>query len=221
MSEQENKLQQFGKYFGTDKYDLNHSYAGKSYLDVYDKYLSDLRKKDINFLEIGVKDGESHRMWSHYFTKNSKIYGIDIDPRCKASEKQNIKIFIGSQIDKEVIDSVVKDANDKFDVILDDGSHVNELTIKSFELLFSHLKPGGLYIIEDLGCSYMEESLGDEIVKGSWPGMQYNKNVSFVNNRKDMDDFFFKIIKDIDLSNNNLYEWVHFYSKIAIIKKQG
>ncbi len=218
MSE-ESKLQQFGKYFGTDKHDLNHSYAGKSYLEVYDKYLSEFKKKDINFLEIGVKDGESHRMWSHYFTKSSKIYGLDIDPRCKANEKQNIKIFIGSQSDPKIINELAEDANKQFDVILDDGSHVNELTIKSFELLFPYLKSGGLYIIEDLGCSYMEEKLEEEVKKG-WPGMQYNKDVSFVNNRKDMDNFFFNIVKDIDLSNNNLYEWVHFYSKIAIIKKQ-
>ena len=219
MSE-ESKLQQFGKYFGTDKHDLNHTYAGQSYLEVYNKYLSDIRKNDVTFLEIGVKDGESHRMWSHYFSKDSKIYGIDIDPRCKATEKQNIKIFIGSQSDPSIIDQLVEDAKGQFDVILDDGSHVNELTIKSFNLLFPHLKSGGLYIIEDLGCSYMEENLSEEIQKGAWPGMQYNKDVAFVNNRKDMDNFFFNIIKDIDLSNNNLYEWVHFYSKIAIIKKQ-
>ena len=36
-------------------------------------------------------------MWKDYFGSKAKIFGIDIDPRCKALEEENIQIFIGSQ----------------------------------------------------------------------------------------------------------------------------
>lgn len=222
--EKQELLHNMGKYFNTDKWDGEHTHAGSSYLHTYEKYLSHLREKKIKFLEIGVKDGSSHRMWSHYFSNDSTIYGLDIDPRCKNYEKhhqwKNIKIYIGSQDDQEVISQMAKDSKSGFDVILDDGSHVNELTIKSFNLLFPLLKPGGIYIIEDLGCSYLEDQLSSDIDRGAWPGMEYNKDVEFINRRQDIDSLFSAIIKEIDLKNNTQYEWIHFYSKIAIIKKR-
>ena len=214
------ELQLLGNKYGTDKGDIHHTFAGRTYLDIYERYLSHLKDKPINFLEIGVRDGSSHRMWSDFFLDESQIYGIDIDPRCKQSEKDNIKIFIGSQSNPEIIEDVAVHAAGTFDAIIDDGSHINELTIKSFDLLFPYLKSGGVYIIEDLACSYLEEQLASDIVVGGWPGMQYNEGVEFVNRRKDIDNFFLQLIKKIDIGNTDLYDWVHFYSKIAIIKKQ-
>lgn len=219
MSKQ--RLHDIGQYFQTDKHDKFHQFAGKSYLNVYEMYLEPLRDKDVNFLEIGVRDGCSHRMWQHYFSKGSKIFGIDIDPRCKQFEAGNIQVFVGSQSDPSTIQKVVDASPEGFDVIIDDGSHVNELTIKSFDLLFKHVKPGGFYIIEDLGCSYLGRELGPSIVQGGWPGMHYNQNVSFVNNREDLDKLFNGIIKEIDLMTTKEYESISFHSRIAIIKKQG
>ena len=213
-------LQALGYKHKTDKHDSHHTFAGKSYLQTYEMYLAHLRDKQINFLEIGVRDGCSHRMWSEFFSEDSRIIGLDIDPRCKEFEHKNIEVFIGSQSDPEVINDMLQKVPDGFDVIIDDGSHVNELTLKSFELLFSHLKPGGIYIIEDLACSYLGKQLEEDIVVGGWPGMKYNQDVKFDNNREDMDKFFLNLIRQIDLSETQEYEWVHFYSKIAIIRKQ-
>lgn len=213
-------LQQIGRYFGTDKHDENHSFAEKSYLHIYDNYLSDLRRQDVNFLELGVKDGQSHRMWSKYFSSNSKIYGVDIDPRCSKFSSNNIKIFIGSQADKDISEKILKDCHGKLDVVLDDASHINHLTISSFNLYWPKLKNGGLYIIEDLGCSYLEEDTQEHVNK--WPGMKYNNGLSeFVNKREDLNVFFNSIIEKLDKEQTEDIEWVHFYSKICIIKKQG
>lgn len=59
--------------YGTDK-----SSKGHGYCKIYDSYFKDLRKENINFLELGVggynhidKGGNSHRMWYDYFA-----YGI-------------------------------------------------------------------------------------------------------------------------------------------------
>jgi hypothetical protein len=218
-------LQEIGRKHQTDKHDGNHEFGGSTYLDIYDKYLSGLREQPIKLLEIGVRDGCSHRMWREYFPK-AMIYGIDIDPRCKQYQSDRIKIFVGSQSDAEITNAAVKDAGGQFDVILDDGSHVNELTIKSFNLLFPHVRAGGLYIIEDLGCSYLGKDLGDHIVRGQWPGMKYNTGVEWNNDRRAIDSLFNKIIRDFDTaphtgSNPSGVEWIHFYSRIAIMRKMG
>jgi hypothetical protein len=217
-------LQEIGKRHGTDKHNSDHSYGGSTYLDIYDNYLSRWRDTPIKMLEIGIRDGCSHRMWRDYFPKGT-IYGIDIDPRCKQSQSDRIRVFIGSQADPSVVGAAVEDAGGQFDLILDDGSHVNELTLKSFSLLFPRLAAGGLYIIEDLGCSYLGGDLATHVRVGGWPGMQYNTDVEMVNDRSSMDRFFNGIIRDIDTSDTSGgrmgIEWIHFYSRIAVIKKMG
>lgn len=216
-------LQEIGKKHGTDKHDsCHHDCAGSTYLEIYERYLSPLRDRKLKVLEIGVRDGCSHRMWREYFP-NSTIYGIDIDPRCKQHESDRIRIFIGSQSDPDTIKKAVDHAGGSFDVIIDDGSHVNQLTLKSYELLFPSLISGGLYIMEDLGCSYLGRQLASDIIRGGWPGMQYNKGVDFVNDRSSINAFFNGLIKDIDLPDlggcRSGVEWLHFYSRIAVIKK--
>lgn len=218
-------LQEIGRKHQTDKHDSNHKFAGTTYLERYDKYLSSLRDEPIRLLEIGVRDGCSLRMWREYFPK-AMIYGIDIDPRCKQHQSDRIKVFIGSQSDPEITNAAVKDAGGQFDVILDDGSHVNELTIKSFNLLFPHVRAGGLYIIEDLACSYLGTDLQNHIIKGQWPGMRYNTGVEWNNDRRVVDNLFNGIIRDIDTAphtgiHRSMVEWIHFYSGIAIMRKIG
>lgn len=43
-----------------------------------------------------------------------------------------------------------------FDVVIDDGSHRCAHVIASFEALFPHVTPDGIYAIEDLQTSYRE-----------------------------------------------------------------
>ena len=67
------------------------------------------KNRDIVLLEVGVSNGGSINMWSSYFGKNSKIYGIDIDPRCKEFEDKNIEIFIGSQSEKNFLELTLEE----------------------------------------------------------------------------------------------------------------
>jgi hypothetical protein len=82
-----------------------------------------MRDEPIRILEIGVKKGSSLRMWKNYF-RNGLIYGLDIDPNCKMYEEDRISIEIGIQDDPEFLCGCFG-GTDKFDVINDDGSHVN------------------------------------------------------------------------------------------------
>jgi hypothetical protein len=58
-------------------------------------------------------------------------------------------IHIGDQTDEKFLEDVVK-LTGPLDFVIDDGSHVGEHIVKSFEILWKHVKPGGYYFIEDL-----------------------------------------------------------------------
>jgi hypothetical protein len=106
----------------------------------------------------------------------------------------------------------------EFDFILDDGAHVNHMIKNSFEYLFyNRLKSGGVYIIEDLGCSYSKLQT-DYNVKETWPGMRYNFEEKLDNYREELDIFFKKIILDLDHLKGEVF-FIHFYSRICIITK--
>lgn len=210
-------LSELGKSCMTDKCNSEHTFGGESYLDIYDSYLHDLRHKVDSVLEIGVRDGASLRMWKAYFPQ-AKICGIDIDPRCRESEEERVEVAIGDQSDTAFLTTCFGKGT-MFDLIVDDGSHVNTLTVDSFNHLFyERLKPGGIYIIEDLQCSYMNLQ-SDYNVQETWPGMKYNRpEASFDNNREDMNAFFHKMIKSLDHREGQVL-FVHFWSMTCVIKK--
>lgn len=133
---------------GSDKQsDHNYSTGYVSFL----KRINSLN--NINFLEIGITntipDKSSLHGWSKIFD-SSNIYGIDIVPE-KMIDEKNIKTFIANQ--NSIVDlSKFMDYIDyaKFDVILDDGSHIFKHAKTSFEYLFKYLKNDGIYMIEDI-----------------------------------------------------------------------
>lgn len=213
---------ELGKIYGTDKVSEGHASGKLNRLDIYDKYFREFRGKAVNILEIGVLRGSSLKVWKRYFGKG-RIYGLDIDPATKQYEEDRIFIEIGNQADEGVLNRISERAK-AFDIIIDDGSHVNKHIIKSFEYLFAKLKNGGIYIIEDLRCTYdkLEEIDFGDGRKGAreiWPGMKYNNPDENLNNdRADMDKFFAKLIHDLDYHKRDISS-VHFWSDIAVIIK--
>lgn len=126
------------------------------YLEVYERYFSSLRNKHCKILEIGVQNGGSLQLYQKYFPFAEKIVGVDIDPKCKRVESGNILIEIGSQADRDFL-ADVSDVHGPFDIVIDDGSHVFEHQIASFETLFPRLPPTGVYIVEDTHTSYLPD----------------------------------------------------------------
>jgi spermidine synthase len=78
---------------------------------------------------------------------------LDIDNRCKIYEdvKNNIFIELGDATEPDFIEKITE-IYGSFDIIIDDGSHMNRDVIKSFELLFPLLNDNGIYIVEDTIC---------------------------------------------------------------------
>jgi hypothetical protein len=145
------------------KYFLNNS--GKllkkwmHYFDIYDRHLSRFRGSAPVMLEIGVLGGGSLAMWKDYLGLEAKIVGIDINPACKAHEAEDIEVFIGSQDDPALIRQLLE-KYPRLDIVLDDGSHKMSHMIRSFELLYDHIAPRGVYIVEDTHTCYWPEYEG-------------------------------------------------------------
>jgi hypothetical protein len=143
-------LNNLAEEHGTDKSSDIHNYCVK-----YEKYLPFNRYDKLNILEIGVLNGKSLLTWKDYFYR-SNILGIDINPDCKKYEEPRISVEIGSQFDKNFL-FLTANQYGPFDMILDDGSHINEHVIFSFKQLWGSVKSGGVYVIEDIGTSYWKE----------------------------------------------------------------
>ena len=196
-------LTEIGKNFKTTK---NRT----GFLPIYEKYFLDFKNKNFNFLEIGIDDGGSLKLWRKYFP-NANIVGLDIFPKDFVIE--GVKMFQGDQSNISDLKKITNEYN-KFDIIIDDGSHVSKQTIKSFYYLFDYLNIGGLYIIEDLQTSYLPNFGGSRI------NLKKNTSMNFV---KSLADSINYELNDRPFYKKNKFDgyikFVHFFQNIAFIKK--
>jgi hypothetical protein len=195
---------------GTDKF--THGYVPR-----YERYFSPLRMRKMNILEIGIggyedpkAGGESLRMWKEYFP-NSTIYGVDIYDK-RQHEEERIRIFQGSQTDPQFLQAVVQQAG-CIDIVIDDGSHMNEHVISSFKTLFPLLASNGIYVIEDLQTSYIPK------YGGSSENLDHS-GTSIAMLKKLIDGLNYQWIASYTPSyfDQNI-DAVHFYPKMAFVLK--
>jgi len=131
------------------------------YLTEYDRLFDDYRDKPIRLLEIGIQNGGSLEIWSKYFSNASALIGCDINPDCVhlSFDDSRIGVIVGDANAPEVREQVFQ-RSPQFDIIIDDGSHLSSDIIKSFALYFPLVVEGGVFIAEDLHCSYVEQFEG-------------------------------------------------------------
>jgi|LakMenE18May11ns_1017448.scaffolds.fasta_scaffold9794185_1 23S rRNA U2552 (ribose-2'-O)-methylase RlmE/FtsJ len=195
------------------------------YFPIYDEIFKNnniSQDENYNILEIGVDNGSGVRALKKHFP-NSTIYGLDILPRCKQYEEENIKIIIGSQTDNTIL-QLLKDV--KFDIIIDDGSHHNNHVFYSYSQLFPSLSNSkvGIYIVEDTHTSYWK-----------YYGGGYKNSNATIEKFKDIIDMQHAwCIRDpischippydgINVTKTYNEEWVQFiqfYENIIVIKKR-
>jgi hypothetical protein len=145
--------------------------TGHGYLPLYARHFSRRRFSVRRLLEIGVGGYEdpytglaSLRMWRSFFPR-AQLFGLDINT--KVVDEPRITFVKGSQDDSAVLDHLVEIAGGSFDIVIDDGSHINAHVRTTFEHLFPYVTPGGLYVIEDLQTAYAPDSGGGP---PGWPG---------------------------------------------------
>ena len=138
-----------------DRYDTDKVPNG--YLRTYDRIFEELIDRPVKLLELGVRSGGSLLLWRDYFP-NGTIAGLDVEPPASEPTADRIRIYQGRQEDTSVLSKIAAEvAPDGFDIVIDDASHIAAPTRTGFWHLFdNHLKPGGLFAIEDWGTGYWE-----------------------------------------------------------------
>ncbi|HYZ71910.1 MAG TPA: class I SAM-dependent methyltransferase [Chthoniobacterales bacterium] len=119
------------------------------YLDIYHQYFAKFIGKEVNVVEIGVFSGGSLEMWKSYFGPKCKVYGVDIREQCRAYAGDGVEIFIGDQEDRAFWKSF-KAKVPQVDILIDDGGHLLEQQVATLEEMLPHLRPGGIYLCEDI-----------------------------------------------------------------------
>jgi len=182
------------------------------YFDIYERHFNRFKEKEVVILEIGISQGGSLEMWKDYFGSKAKIFGIDINPNCKAFEEENVQIFIGSQSDRTFLREIKKKIP-PVDILIDDGGHTMKQQIVTFEELFDHIKEDGIYICEDLHTSYWLKYGGG-----------YKRRHSFIEYSKDFVDYinaWHTNQKKLKVNNfTKSVDSLHFYSSMLVIEKK-
>jgi predicted O-methyltransferase YrrM len=110
--------------------------------------------------ELGIHRGGSTAMISE-LTQPEKLVAVELD----TDPVELLERYIGdrqlaevvrpyygvNQADRERLAEIVADefGDSPIDLVVDDASHLYEETRSSFESLFPHLRPGGVFVIED------------------------------------------------------------------------
>lgn len=119
------------------------------YFDIYHRHLRKFVGTDLHIVEIGVYSGGSLDMWRDYFGSRARVTGVDIAPECRSYEDERTGIAIGDQADRAFW-SAFRTANPAVDVVIDDGGHQPEQQLVTLEEMLPHIRPGGVYICEDV-----------------------------------------------------------------------
>lgn len=131
------------------------------YLREYNRLFEPWRDAPVRLLEIGIQNGGSLEIWSKYFSNASCLVGCDINADCGnlGYDDPRIGIIIGDANESETREKVIQRSS-QFDIVIDDGSHRSSDIVKSFALYFPHVAEGGIFVAEDLHCSYWNQFEG-------------------------------------------------------------
>ena len=133
-------------HFGED-IGCNDKGGTHSYLETYEKELAPFRNK-YNFMELGMAMGDSMKLWGEYFGKDCNIVGVDLSVIFDLKDFDKRFRFIACDCTKPDLLDHIKDLT--FDVIIDDGSHMENDQVNTFNILKHKMNSGGVYIIEDI-----------------------------------------------------------------------
>lgn len=216
---------------------LYTSHKGKAsdkwslYLDEYDNLFRDWRDRAVRLLEIGIQNGGSLEIWSRFFPNAEVILGCDIDPKCGLLRFDDQRIStVVDNVNTTSAEKKIIEKSKFFDIIIDDGSHKSSDVIRSFVQYFSHLSDGGIFIVEDMHCSYWESFEGG--IRHPYSSMKFFQNLTdFLNGEhwgKDRDEnvtfLFGDLVALLGLKiDSEIFAHIHsitFVNSMCIVRKK-
>jgi predicted O-methyltransferase YrrM len=125
-------------------------------------------------LELGVYKGGSCAFFSALLEPRIHV-AVDLDPSPQpaleqlaadlASRGRLLSVYTGmSQADGFELNRLISEhfagEGASLDFVVDDASHLYAETKQSFNVLFPHLSPGGIYAVEDWGWAHWKNKIG-------------------------------------------------------------
>lgn len=188
-----NKLSEIAKIAGTDKF-WYHNYT-----EFYYDYFKELKSPKV--LELGTAGHGSTKMFLDFFG-DCRLVGMDIVNFCDFKDPR-FRFVHGDQSNLDDLKKCVDD--EPFDLILDDGGHTMKQQQTSFGYLFNHMKPQGIYAMEDLHTSFNGAFIEDPSLPTTYEMLMKikNKETSFSGyiSKEDQE----KILDRVD--------WIEIYAK--------
>ena len=121
-------------------------------------------------VELGIARGGSTAFLAT-LARPERLIAIELDagPVPGLDAFPCVQVCYGTdQADRATIQAVVGD--EPLDLVVDDASHLLDLTRASFNILFPRLRPGGIYIIEDWAWAHADYDVeGADKVAPSYP----------------------------------------------------
>lgn len=170
-------LSQIFRINGTDKEQDNGHHYGAAYEATFRPH----RYRRLKLLEIGIGGyenelgGRSLSAWRWYFPF-ARLVACDIQDKTRL-RCFGTHVYQTDQFSNPDLEALLA-AEKHFDIIIDDGSHINAHQIFAFKKLFAHLADGGLYVIEDVQTSYWPEYGGVAVNESRFSCMNYFLAVS-------------------------------------------
>lgn len=140
-------------------YKQNHDLiSAHGYGKFYEKYFKKIKNKNLNIIEIGSFYGNASAALFFYF-RNSNIFSADINPDMYIYNSKRIKNFYLNSSSKKSITENLLNKNMRFDIIIEDASHMLKDQIISLFMMFRMLNPGGYFIIEEIDFPQKREDM--------------------------------------------------------------
>ena len=155
-------LCQLGAVHNTDKspYNANLELHKHPYTAIYSLLFAPYQDKEFVFVELGIEDNASMRMWDSYFSK-AQLFGLEYyDEKIKKAEKDKLKKVIYEKIDVTSITSIKKGFKKlpkPPQIVIDDSTHQFNDQIKIIETVLPFMPSGGILVIEDIFRDEKEE----------------------------------------------------------------
>lgn len=121
----------------------------RHYFEIYERHFARFVGQEVHVVEVGIYSGGSLPMWRQYFGDRCRIYGVDIEPACRAYERDGVQVFIGDQADPAFWAEFRRQVP-AVDILIDDGGHKPHQQIATLEAMLPHIRSGGVYVCEDI-----------------------------------------------------------------------
>ena len=210
------KGEKFKNQYDKPSKDKKEEVVSHGYAKIYEKYFYKYKEKRLNIIELGSFYGNASAAFFFFF-KNSQIYSADINPDMYIYRSKRLKNFFTDTSSRSSIENDIIKKNVKFDLIIEDASHMLKDQIISLFILFKILKPGGYFIIEEIDFPEKRE---DMRVNQEFPDLK--TILKKINNKENFESKYIKQDEKSYFLNN--VDFIKFYrgniNEFAIVKKK-